>query len=187
MSSSENTDVDVLLARQELIQDVIDRLLSNPEYKTKLLALNKEYPPLKDYNRRLEKSRDESVPEGQKPLMDNQLMIKHLFSILSKERIPISNEKEAQAHIANTLTSAEIKYERERAINPGDIPDFFIDGIAIEVKIKGNAMAIFKQCERYCKSEQVKQLILITNRSMGFPEKINGKSCYVLITGKAWL
>ncbi|MES2287623.1 MAG: hypothetical protein V4547_18150 [Bacteroidota bacterium] len=39
--------------RQEIIQDVVDRLLSNPEYKAALLALNQQYPS-KNYNRRLE-------------------------------------------------------------------------------------------------------------------------------------
>lgn len=62
MSNNKNTEdpVDLLQERQELIQDVIDRLLSNPAYKAKLIELNEENPPLKDYNRRLEKSRDES-------------------------------------------------------------------------------------------------------------------------------
>lgn len=62
MSNNENTEdpIDLLQERQELIQDVIDRLLSNPAYKLKLIELNVANPPLKDYNRRLEKSRDES-------------------------------------------------------------------------------------------------------------------------------
>lgn len=42
--------------RKELVQDVIDRLLSNPEYKENLLKLNEKYPSLKDYNRNLSKS-----------------------------------------------------------------------------------------------------------------------------------
>lgn len=59
-NDSEENILDPLEERQELIQDVIDRLLSNPGYKDKLIAFNKENPPLKDYNRRLEKSRNEN-------------------------------------------------------------------------------------------------------------------------------
>lgn len=44
--------------RTELVQDVIDRLLSVPGYKEKLMKLNNDNPPLVDYNRRLEKSRN---------------------------------------------------------------------------------------------------------------------------------
>jgi hypothetical protein len=46
--------------RQELVQDVVDRLMSNPEYKEKLRELNKKFPPLKDFNRRLESYRREN-------------------------------------------------------------------------------------------------------------------------------
>ena len=56
----ESESEDILQARAELIQDVIDRLLSNPDYKEKLIALNNEYPPLKNYNRRLESYRDDT-------------------------------------------------------------------------------------------------------------------------------
>lgn len=59
MSNNEG-EIDILQERQELIQDVIDRLLSNPDYKAKLVELNTLFPPLKDYNRRLENSRDEN-------------------------------------------------------------------------------------------------------------------------------
>lgn len=59
--------VDLLQERQELVQDVIDRLLSNPNYKAALIQLNSEYPALKDYNRRLEKSRDENNTISDEP------------------------------------------------------------------------------------------------------------------------
>lgn len=53
MKNNQEKKVDILQERQELIQDVIDRLLSNPEYKAALNKLNEDYPVLKDYNRRL--------------------------------------------------------------------------------------------------------------------------------------
>lgn len=49
---------DILQERKELVQDVIDRLLSNPDYKAKLIELNNNYPALKDYNRNLTKYRN---------------------------------------------------------------------------------------------------------------------------------
>ena len=44
-------------ARKELVQDVVDRLLSNPDYKDELMSLNNKYPALKDYNRNLSNSK----------------------------------------------------------------------------------------------------------------------------------
>ena len=62
-----------------------------------------------------------------------------------------------------------------------------VDSVGMEVKLKGAAMAIYKQCERYCSYPKVEELILITNRSMGFPKEINGKATYLLSLGKGWL
>lgn len=116
-------------------------------------------------------------------------MIELVIQALSSVRFPIDSEKQTQESIANTLLHKNIKYIREFHLDDKNIPDFFIlnGEIAIEVKIKGKAMQIYKQCERYCKFDKVKQLILITNRSMGFPKEINGKPCYVINIGRAWL
>jgi len=52
-----NLSSDPLQERRELVQDVIDRLLSNPNYKQELIKLNAKCPALKDYNRNLQKLR----------------------------------------------------------------------------------------------------------------------------------
>lgn len=110
-----------------------------------------------------------------------------IIKLLSPVRLPVQDEKETQSAIENVLLSNSVNFEREYKLDGKNIPDFFIDGIAIEVKIKGSARPIYKQCERYCQFENVKELLLITNRSMGFPKEINGKPCYILNIGKAWL
>ena len=115
-------------------------------------------------------------------------MVQDILKILLLHRYPLEREKETQAAIEKRLVDAGItNYIREHHLDKENIPDFFIDGVAIEVKIKGNAKSIYKQCERYCKFEEVTSLILVTNRSMGFPKDINGKPCYFVNLGKAWL
>ncbi len=57
-----------LQERRELVQDVIDRLLSNPAYKAALVRLNARYLPNKDYNRRLQSYRDPAPPEDTESL-----------------------------------------------------------------------------------------------------------------------
>ncbi|MCK5611210.1 hypothetical protein KAR91_55585 [Candidatus Pacearchaeota archaeon] len=114
-------------------------------------------------------------------------MIRKIKKVLSGQRLELSSEKALQSQIVETLSKNGIVVKAEHRFTPSDIVDFFIDGIAIEVKIKGSAAEIFKQCERYCQFDEVKGLLLITNRSMGFPKEINGKSCYVLNLGNAWL
>ncbi len=116
-------------------------------------------------------------------------MLNKIIKVLSTHRFPLIMEKETQMIIEQRFLENEIPFSREHRLDAKNIPDFFIDndGIAIEVKIKGNPKQIYKQCERYCKFDSVKKLILVTNKSMGFPKEINGKDCYFVNIGKAWL
>ena len=80
-----------------------------------------------------------------------------------------------------------IEHEREVRLAPGDIVDFMIGGVAIEVKIGGRKRSIYDQCERYCEHERVEALVLATSVAMGFPPEIKGKPCYVASLGRGWL
>ena len=113
--------------------------------------------------------------------------IQNILRVISNSRFPLHNEKELQLAIENLFTEKGIQFDREHRLDDKNIPDFFISGIAIEIKIKGSAKAIYKQCVRYCAFTDVQSLILVTNKSMGFPEDINRKPCYVINLGKAWL
>lgn len=114
-------------------------------------------------------------------------MIFEIIRILSSARLPLDDEKKLQLSIIELFDKYNIPYQREYILDSANVPDFFIDGIAIEIKIKGNAKKIYKQCERYCRFDQVKQIMVVTNRSMGFPQQISGKDCYVIKLGKSWL
>lgn len=107
------------------------------------------------------------------------------IKLLTGLRLPTHDEKALQSQLANHL--APLGFQREYRLDAKNIPDFFLEGVAIEVKIKGGRMAIYRQCERYCKFDQVKSLILITNRAMGLPTTINDKPVYLFNLGKAWL
>ena len=72
-------------------------------------------------------------------------------------------------------------------VNDEDMKSQIDNSLAVEVKIKGRAKEIYRQCERYCKIETVKSLLLITNKSIGFPKEIKGTPCYVYNIGVGWL
>lgn len=111
-----------------------------------------------------------------------------IIKLLSDHRFDVHDEKRTQEQVEKALAFRKIAFHREYKLDEKNIPDFLVEGgIAIELKIKGSKKAIYRQCERYCQFDQVKELILVTNRSMGFPQEINGKSCYVLNIGRAWL
>lgn len=115
-------------------------------------------------------------------------LINQIGDIIGSTRFSLQDEKVMQAEIAIAFDKAGRTYSREHHLSDESIPDFFIEGIAIEIKIKGSAMAIYRQCERYCMFPEVKALILVTNKSMALPDEIvKGKPSYLLNPSKAWL
>ena len=114
-------------------------------------------------------------------------MINDVINILGHRRLPLSTEQELQDAVEGMLRKHDIPYEREVKLSEHDRIDFMVFDMGIEIKIKGSAKSIYRQCERYCGFEEVGSLLLLTNRSMGFPEEIGGTSCYLLNLGKSWL
>lgn len=110
-------------------------------------------------------------------------MIEDVVQKLRKYRFTLASEQALQQQIHQVLP----QFQREHRFDKKNRIDFFNTGIGIEVKIKGGRMAIYRQCERYCKFDSVTGLILITNVAMGFPKDINGKPCYVISLGERWL
>lgn len=110
-----------------------------------------------------------------------------LMRVLRK-RFSLSDEKQTQDDIENALKQANINYKREFYLTKEDKIDFFVnDNIGLEVKLAGSKKNIYRQCERYCLSDKIKEIILITKVSMGLPKEINGKKTYIIDLGRAWL
>ena len=115
-------------------------------------------------------------------------MIPEIIKLISTTRLPLQDEKELQEAIENIFKEHNYIYEREYILDTKSRIDFLLrNGIGTEVKIKGTVKQIYRQCERYCQIDKIKTLILVTNRTMGFPAEINNKPCYVIKLGKAWL
>jgi hypothetical protein len=91
-------------------------------------------------------------------------------------------ERELQDGIASVL--AEIGPHREWAIG-GDRPDFFIDGVAIEVKVDGSLSSLVRQCYRYAQLDEVVAIVVVTNRHRlaRLPAAMNGKPVLVVKVG----
>ena len=111
----------------------------------------------------------------------------YLVNFLKNKTFNLSNEKLTQGQIEKELTLDRIVFYREKRLSETDKPDFMIGDIAIEVKLKGSAAEIFRQCERYCSYSEVRVLILMCSRPMGIKGEINGKPIYLIDMGKSWL
>lgn len=114
--------------------------------------------------------------------------INQIVSIIRSARLDMSNEKAAQEQLATILTIAGIEFHREFRLSPADIVDFLVDGIAVELKMRGaQKKAIFRQLQRYAKHPEVRAILLVAGISMGLPNQVEGKDAFVINLGEAWL
>ena len=108
---------------------------------------------------------------------------------LKDKLFDFSDEKKLQLQLESVFKGAGFVFNKEHQFDKKSTVDFFMphEGLAIEVKIKGSAMAIYRQLERYAKQDSVKAIVLISAKAMTLPEKINDKPAYVFNLSKAWL
>jgi len=95
-------------------------------------------------------------------------------------------ERELQDAIEHLLRPSFPSLTREAKLGPGDVVDFFlpIDGVAVEIKVKGSPMSVIRQIQRYARHPEVKEVVLVTTRSAhrSLPGELRGKPVHV-----AWL
>lgn len=108
---------------------------------------------------------------------------------IASVRVNLSRETQTQADIeAELVRRFGDRVRREHSLSPGDRPDFMVEGVVVEVKIRGaQKRSIFRQLTRYAEHDAVTALILASGVSMGLPEAINGKPCYFVSLGRGWL
>jgi hypothetical protein len=110
-----------------------------------------------------------------------------ILSFLKGRCFDLGNETRLQREIARVFDKKNIPYKREVVLSDRDRIDFMVNNIGIEIKINGSSSKIFRQCRRYCKHNEVDELILASNKAMGLPKNIEGKPAFFLHLGRAWL
>lgn len=105
-----------------------------------------------------------------------------LREILGAYRYSFVNERDLQDGIAQVLRLRGIRFDRELRLAPEDVPDFMVDGTAVEVKVDGSLSAVTRQLHRYAQHKPVRALLLVTSldRLSRLPEELNGKPVAVL-------
>jgi hypothetical protein len=106
-----------------------------------------------------------------------------LVRFMESRRWPLSDEKRLQESVADELAANGIEFEREVTLAHGDVIDFMVGNVGMELKIKGQRRAIYRQCERYCLHERVHGLVLASAVAMGVPAFVNGKPLFVAHLG----
>lgn len=106
-----------------------------------------------------------------------------LATALEQTKLPSTTEEHLQVAIAARLTELGVTFEREHRLSAKDRPDFFVDGLAIEVKIKGTLTEVTRQLARYAAHVAVREVLLVTSRLQlaSVPRTLNGKPVHVSV------
>lgn len=88
-------------------------------------------------------------------------IIDELVDALSSCRFRFVTEIDLQDGIEKRLKEKQIQYCREYQLTKKDRPDFFIDGVVIEVKTKHNLSSLLRQIGRYIEHDDVKSVLVV--------------------------
>jgi len=119
---------------------------------------------------------------------DNYSFISEMIKSLDSYAFDLTDEKTLQQDLFDIVLK-DLGFVREFPLDGKNRIDFYHQNrkIGLEVKVDGSATAIHRQCKRYCKKNSVRDLVLLTSKSMGFPREIEGKPVYYHSFGKSWL
>lgn len=109
--------------------------------------------------------------------------------LLKDKKLIVSDEKQLHRQLIKLFgnTSGFPVFQMEYSLGIKGRVDFFISGSAIEVKIKGSPKAIYRQLKLYAEHDEVKEIILITAKTMTLPGTINGKPAGCINISQSWL
>lgn len=117
-------------------------------------------------------------------------MVDDLCRALRRVAFRFTSEAELHEGIATALEAASIPFEREHRFGPADRVDFFIAGLALEVKIDGSVSAVTRQLHRYAQHPNVRAIVLATTKRRlcaGMPDALAGKPVFVITLNEASL
>lgn len=109
-----------------------------------------------------------------------------LAATIAGARYRYARETDLHAGIAAVLTRAGIGPVREVRLTAAERIDLFLPaaGVGIEVKVDGQAGAVWRQLRRYAACPQIRALLLVTTRArhqLDAPAAIDGIPVRVLV------
>jgi len=114
-----------------------------------------------------------------------------LVATLERYRMRSTTEADLHEAIAEVLDANGIAYAREYYLWGRDRIDFYCPGlrVGIEAKIDGGTNAVARQLSRYCQSDDVVSIILVTSlvKHRNVPAQLRGKDVRVVFTGRGAL
>jgi len=85
----------------------------------------------------------------------------NLCTILSAYRFRFVTERDLQDGIEQALLENGIEFSREKSISRAERPDFLVNGVAVEIKIKGTLSSLLRQVSRYASHDDVVAVLVV--------------------------
>ncbi|WP_133158682.1 hypothetical protein [Clostridium thermosuccinogenes] len=115
--------------------------------------------------------------------------VERVLKVLRNIRTGVTIEEYSlQDAIAHLLMASGIPFKKEYKLAPRNRIDFFVEGgVGIEVKKgKPNRTDVVRQLERYASFGDINTIILVVERSVNIPARINGKRCILFGLNRLW-
>ena len=111
-----------------------------------------------------------------------------LCSALSRLRIaPQQSEYQLHQQIAAALRDGGFVVQHEVSLAPRCRIDFLVGSVGIEVKRgKPARSTLIAQCSRYLESDRLTGLLVVLDKSISLPSKINNKPVAVFSLNRLW-
>ena len=115
-------------------------------------------------------------------------MLQTVLDALEELRSPFAlYENDIHRMVAERLTQAGLSFTHEAKIGPGCRIDYLVDGVGIEIKKgKPDARALSQQLLRYARCEDVKAIIVLSQRAVTVPKTALGKPVRVIVLNQLW-
>ena len=116
--------------------------------------------------------------------MDTQEILRAL-STLRASAMP--GEYDLHRLVAEALKAAGLPCIHEYRLAPRRRIDFFVGGVGVEIK-KGrpNARELLKQVERYLACDELREIIVVTQKDTPLPARVLGKRVTCISLNRLW-
>lgn len=89
------------------------------------------------------------------------MTLESVAALVENYRFRFSSETELQDGLKSVFEANQINFSKEYILTKQDRLDFLIDGIAVEVKIKGSFAACVRQIARYAAHDDIRSILVI--------------------------
>jgi len=97
------------------------------------------------------------------------------------------DEESIHRKIMDVFDNYKIQYVHEYKLIPHKRFDFWLDGIVLEIKKKKpSKITLLNQLNKYTKSDKVKAIIVVLEKSMDLPKSLNDTPIFVLSLNANW-